>query len=181
MAKVLTIDWSKEESLGLPEGRYLFKVVEADTGESQRGDQQIVLTLMVVAPKKHKGLKQKVWLTLSPRSLRFVRQACEAILGKHMPKSAAKLNLESFIGKMVYAEAVKNGDYTNIQNWEAYSEADDDDDDDDNVTADEIDDEDADLPFDTDDDDEDEDLDFDEDEEDEEEEEEPQPRRRRRR
>ena len=122
----LRIDWNEEQGFGVPEGRYLFKVTDADTGESQKGDPQVILDLIVVAPKKHKGKKQKVWFTLTPGALRFFREACEALLGKSMPRKASAIDLDSFIGKTAYAEAQKTGDFVNIVNWEPASPVDDD-------------------------------------------------------
>lgn len=188
MATIL-IDWSQEESLDLPEGRYLFKVVEAKEGQSSGGYPQVSLKLMVVAPKKHKGRHQWTNLTLAPKALRFARIALEALLGKKMPKAAAELDLDSLIGKMAYAEVVRtvrgDNEYTNVTNWERYSSIEDDDDEDVDDTAadDDLDDDDDDdeLPWDDDDDD-DEDDDgrrkyYGDDDDDDEE---PQPRRRRR-
>src|SRR5690554_1830084 len=71
------IPWHEEEnSFGVPEGRYLFKVTDSDTGESQKGDPQVILDLIVMAPKKYKGRKQKVYFTITPTALRFFREAC---------------------------------------------------------------------------------------------------------
>lgn len=165
----LRIDWSEELGFGVPEGRYLFKVTDADTGESQKGDPQVILDLIVVAPKKHKGKKQKVWFTLTPGALRFFREACEALLGKDMPRKASAVDLDSFIGKTAYAEAQKTGDFVNIVNWESASPVDDDEDvddadldldeyvmdeEDEDDEDDEDDWDDDDVPFDTDDDEE---------------------------
>src|SRR5690606_23856241 len=184
MARIL-IDWSQEESLDLPAGRYLFKVVEAREGESSSGYPQVSLKLMVVAPKKHKGRHQWAYLTLAPKALRFARIALEALLGKKMPKAAAELDLDSLIGKMAYAEVVKtvrgDNEYTNVTNWERYSSVEDDDDEDVDDTAanddlDDDDEDDDDLPWDDDDEDEDEDEDDDElpwDDDDDEDDEEP--------
>lgn len=117
----LRIAWDEEHGFGVPEGRYLFKVSDVDTGESQKGDPQVILNLIVLAPKKHKGKTQKVWFTLTPAALRFFREACEALLGKAMPRKASAIDLDSFIGKTAYAEAQKTGDFVNIVNWESAS------------------------------------------------------------
>ena len=178
----LQIAWDEELGFGVPEGRYLFKVTDANTGESQKGDPQVILDLIVVAPKKHKGKKQKVWFTLTPGALRFFREACEALLGKAMPKKASAIDLDSFINKTAYAEAQKTGDFVNIVNWEPASPVDDDEDIDDadldldEYVMDEEDEEDEDDEDDWDEDDEDDDdVPFDTDDD----EEEPKPRSRR--
>ena len=171
----LQIAWDEELGFGVPEGRYLFKVTDANTGESQKGDPQVILDLIVVAPKKHKGKKQKVWFTLTPGALRFFREACEALLQKAMPKKASAIDLDSFIGKTAYAEAQKTGDFVNIVNWEPVSSVDDDEDVDEYVMDEENEDNEDDWDEDDEEDEDDDDVPFDTDDD----EEEPKPRSRR--
>jgi len=160
----------------------LFKVFDANTRRWQKGDAEILLDLIVVAAKKHKGKKQKGRFTLTPGALRFFREACEALLQKAMPKKASAIDLDSFINKTAYAEAQKTGDFVNIVNWEPASPVDDDEDIDDadldldEYVMDEEDEEDEDDEDDWDEDDEDDDdVPFDTDDD----EEEPKPRSRR--
>lgn len=126
MAKVNTVlvPWEEASDFGLPERQYIFKVSDVEVGETQKGDTQIILTYLVLAPKKHKGKKLKQFYAFVPAGLANLRKAVRALLRTEVPSRADKLELDKLIGKTVKGE-VKNTSsngktFSNIVLYEPY-------------------------------------------------------------
>ena len=110
----MQIAWDEELGFGVPEGRYLFKVTDANTGESQK---EIHRSSSIYCWLPSTRVKSEGVVYSYARRTTLLPGGLRALLGKAMPKSQRN-DLDSFIGKTAYAEAQKTGDFVNIVNWE---------------------------------------------------------------
>lgn len=112
-AKVL-VPWEMaDQGYTIPNGKYKLKIVDAQYGETQAGDQKINIDYVVLAPAKAKGSRFRIGYTYNPAGIRELREMVTGVLGTASPRKASALNLDKLKGKVFVAEAYttegKNG------------------------------------------------------------------------
>lgn len=132
MAKIhIPFDKAGELGSGLPDGKYALKITGAQLGETQKGDQKLVVRHIVIAPKKFKGTPVSISFTYNPVGLALLREMITAATGKEVAKKAVTLDTKILVGRTYQAEAYTskrdNGEFLNWRNFKPLGTASDDD------------------------------------------------------
>lgn len=132
MAKIhIPFDKAGELGSSLPDGKYVLKITGAQLGETQKGDQKLVVRHIVLAPKKFKGTPVSISFNYNSIGLALLREMIKAATGKEVAKKAVTLDTKILVGRTYQAEAYTskrdNGEFLNWRNFKPLGSVSDDD------------------------------------------------------
>lgn len=128
-SKRVVVPWDQaNDDYTVPEGRYILRIASANVGENTNGDPRVEIDYLVLAPRKHKGRKFRIFygLTVAP-GLRQLRELLQG-LGVRVPNKAAALDLSRLEGVTLKAlaqvtETKNGGKFQELHEIERHGEA----------------------------------------------------------
>lgn len=97
------------------EGNYAFKIVGAELGESNSGNEQWIVSCECTEDGQFEGAKQKIYFSLEPQALWKLAQLMDAI-GVDVPDDDAELDPDDFVDKE-FIGSVEENEYRGETNF----------------------------------------------------------------